>query len=346
MKTDNINTFFLGTLAILATGGVLHLLQRVFIPLVLAILLSFILMPIVKRLLKWHIPRVLAIILVILLLFIGIYLIAMFLYGSTQSFMERLGFYQSRFDQIIATIWTQLDLPDEVLASFNWTSTLQSQALSLSGSFVSFVGTLGMVILFVIFMLIEDPLSFKKLRYAFPEGRTSVRISRMIRDITQQVSRYLTVKLLISSGTGILVGVTLWLIGLDFALMWGVFAVLLNFIPNIGSMLVMIITIVMSLIQFYPDWNPIIATMIIMPIIQVLMGNILDPKLSGDQLDLSPLFILISLVFWGWIWGIVGMFLAVPLLGTMKIICANISFLRPISIIIGTGKTAGAAARK
>ena len=125
---------------------------------------------------------------------------------------------------------------------------------------------------------------------------------------------------------------------MDFALIWGVLAFLLNFVPNIGSLIVMIVTILMGFIQFYPSAGRVMAVIISMIIIQITMGNIIDPRLQGHRLDLSPFLILVSLIFCGWLWGIVGMFLAVPLMVVIKIICENIPVLKPVFVLMGSGK--------
>ena len=329
-------TVFLGLLTLMAMGACLHILQPLFLPLVIAILLSFILSPLVNRFNR-RIPRILAVILVIIILIIGLYAIGWFFYTSITAFISVLGYYQDRFNIIIREIILRYDLPSDLMEILQLSNGLRSGILSVSISFVSFAGQLIIVVFFVVFMLLENPLSERKMRLAF-KGRSEDRLRRIIKKINSQITRYLSVKLGISLATGLLVGTTLYFIGLDFYLMWGFLAILFNFIPNIGSTFIMGATILMSFIQFYPEWNPILGTCITMPVIQMVLGNFLDPKLQGNQLDLSPVIILISLVFWGWIWGIAGMFLAVPLTETIKIICANVDVLKPVSVLMSAGR--------
>lgn len=329
-------TVLLGILTIIALGAVLHILQTLFLPLVIAILLSFILTPLVGRFNR-SIPRILAVFLVIIILIVGLYVIGWFFYTSINAFIAVLGYYQDRFNIIVREIINRYELPPDMMEILHFSNGLRSGLLSFSISFVSFAGQLIIVLFFVIFMLLENPLSEKKMNLAF-KGTSRDRVRKIIKKINSQITRYLSVKLGISVATGLLVGVSLYFIGLDFYLMWAFLAILFNFIPNIGSTFIMLATILMSFIQFYPEWNPILATMIIMPLIQMILGNFLDPKLQGNQLDLSPVIILISLVFWGWIWGIAGMFLAVPLAETIKIICANVDVLKPVGILMSSGK--------
>ena len=300
-----MNTVFLGILTLIALGAVLHVVQAVFLPLVIAILLSFVLTPLVTHFNK-RISRTLAVLLVILILMVFLYVIAWFFYTSITSFISVLGYYQDRFGIIVNELVLRYNLPDDILDIMEVPNSLRMGVYNVSLSFVSFAGQLIIVLFFVVFMLLENPLSERKIKMAFPRLSVQMRIGIIIRKINTQIARYLTVKLGISVATGLIVGMTLYFIGLDFYIMWGFLAILFNFIPNIGSTIIMIVTILMSFIQFYPDWNPILATLITMPIIQMVLGNFLDPKLHGNQLDLSPVVILVSLVFWGWIWGIPG----------------------------------------
>ncbi|MFW6209686.1 MAG: AI-2E family transporter, partial [Spirochaetota bacterium] len=112
---------------------------------------------------------------------------------------------------------------------------------------------------------------------------------------------------------------------------------LLNFIPSIGSFVLVVITIIMGVIQFYPNMGKIIAVAATMIATQVTIGNFLDPRLQGRRLNISPLLILFSLIFWGWIWGVIGMFLSVPIMVVIQITCENIPALRPIAVLMESG---------
>ncbi|MBF9018070.1 MULTISPECIES: AI-2E family transporter [unclassified Oceanispirochaeta] len=340
-----MNTVLLGILTLIALGAVLHVMQLVFLPLVIAVLLSFILTPLVTHFNK-KISRTLAVLLVIIILIVVLYVIGWFFYTSITSFISVIGYYQDRFSIIINELVLRYNLPDDILELMEISGSLRTGVYNISISFVNFAGQLIIVLFFVVFMLLENPLSERKMKMAFPKLSVQTRLSAIIKKITSQIARYLTVKLGISAATGALVALCLYFIGLDFYLMWGFLAILFNFIPNIGSTVIMIATILMSFIQFYPEWNPILATLITMPLIQMIFGNFLDPKLQGNQLDLSPVIILVSLVFWGWIWGIPGMFLAVPLAEAIKIICANIETLEPVSILMSSGKALNTRRRK
>jgi predicted PurR-regulated permease PerM len=195
-----------------------------------------------------------------------------------------------------------------------------------------------LILIFLIFLLLEKPLFKRKIARAFGESNGR-RIGQILEHINQQVGRYINLKFFISLATGFFVWVFLTIIGLDFPLVWGVLAFLLNFIPSIGSFIFVVITIIMGVVQFYPLMGKMIAVAASMIGIQVIIGNILDPRLQGHRLNISPFLILFSLIFWGWIWGAAGMFLAVPIIVIIKIICENIPTLKPIAVLMESGQT-------
>ncbi len=163
-------------------------------------------------------------------------------------------------------------------------------------------------------------------------------MGKIFAHLNSQIGRYLTVKLIISLCTGFCVWGAFKLIGTDFPLIWGVLAFILNFIPHIGSGFIIVTSAVLALIQFYPYLGKPVLVLLSTCVINMIFGNFLEPKFQGARLNLSPFLILFSLIFWGWLWGIVGMILAVPLTVIVKIVCENVPYLRPISILMGTGK--------
>ncbi|MGN1164724.1 MAG: AI-2E family transporter, partial [Candidatus Ornithospirochaeta sp.] len=125
--------------------------------------------------------------------------------------------------------------------------------------------------------------------------------------------------------------------GMDFPLVWGVLTFLLNFIPTIGSIVGTIMATLVAAIQFLPSWSKVFLLFFLFLATQMILGNVIDPKLQGVQLNLSPLVILVMLSLWGYVWGIVGMFLAVPITSVIQVICANIPSLRPVAILLSSG---------
>ncbi len=330
-----------GIVVVFLIGAVFKAAQTVLVPLIIAALLYFVLVPAVNFLERIRVPRVVAIIAVLLLVLGVFYLVGLFIFASVQSVVRAFPRYQTRFDLIIqdltTTISGRFNLSQGLLAGINWGSTLRGYLLSWSGSFIKFVTSAGIILIFLIFLLLERPYFKSKLNNAF-YGATREKIQTAFDHINVQIGRYLAVKLFVSVVTGLLVWGGLKILGVDFPIFWGVAAVLLNFIPNIGSLFVIIITSLMAFLQFYPTIERPLLTLLVMSGIQVVMGNFIDPRLQGDRLNLSPFIILVSLIFWGWLWGIIGMFLSVPITVVIKIICENVPSLRPVSIFMGSGK--------
>ncbi len=150
-------------------------------------------------------------------------------------------------------------------------------------------------------------------------------------DVDHKIRRYIITKVAISGVTGILVWVSLRLIGLELASVFGILAFLLNFIPSIGSVISTFLPIPMALIQFRMDIFPATAMVLLIPgSIQMLMGSVLEPKLMGEGLNLHPVTILLALAFWGLLWGVVGMFLAAPMTAVVRIVFMQFDMLRPM----------------
>lgn len=338
MKQIKWITGFLAFLSLIAAIAVLKLTADVCIPLVIAILLTFIFSPFVVFLSKRRIPKIMGIVIVVAISAAGLYLVGLFFYASVLSFTGSFSHYQQKLVDVYASVLQYFHISSNVVEQFDWFGNLSSVLLQMTGTVMDSLKIAGIVFLFLIFMLLEVPYFNKKIYLAF-NAPTRRRFITVINDITRQIGRYLTVKFIVSLSTGFLVWLSLFIIGMDFAIIWGVLAFLLNFIPNIGSFFVIIITCLMGIIQFYPhDIVRMVLVIFFMNGIQFTIGNVLEPRMHGRRLDISPFLILFSLLFWGWIWGFVGMFLAVPLMAAVKICCQNIEALRPVSILMGTGR--------
>jgi AI-2 transport protein TqsA len=178
------------------------------------------------------------------------------------------------------------------------------------------LGTSVLVMLYVVFMLaaaLDAPRVWQQYRGTLA-SHTREELSTAVR----QVQRYLALKTLISLVTGALVGSGAWALGVDFALFWGFLAFVLNFIPNIGSIVAAIPAISTALLQL--GAAPALALTGIYLAVNMLIGNLADPIIIGRELRLAPLVVLVSLVVWGWVFGVIGMFLAVPLTLTVRIL--------------------------
>lgn len=338
MDSNRLSSVFLGFLSVLAAGAVLHLTAGVVVPLVAAVLFAFVLSPAVEFLTRRvKIPRAAAILIVILLVMGFIFLIGLFFYSSLIVLYRQVPKYTGKFILIIEHSLDRFNLPVDVLSQIPWARTVSSSLFAFTRQFMDFLSALVLMVLFLVFLLLERPQIRPKMVDAFQRDTTK-RISRIYAHIAEQIGKFLSGKLLISSVTGFFVWFVFWILGIDFAFVWGVLTFFFNFIPSIGSIIITIVTGLFAVLQFYPSWNEPVIAIILMTIFQQVMGNLVEPRLLGDMLNLSPVVIIFSLLVWGWIWGVVGMFIAVPMTVAVKIVCENIPFLKPVAILMGTGR--------
>jgi AI-2 transport protein TqsA len=161
--------------------------------------------------------------------------------------------------------------------------------------------------------------------------------SSMYRDIDQKIRRYIVTKLAVSAVTGLLVWFTLSRLGLELAVVFGILAFLLNFITSIGSIISTFLPLPIAVAQFQGDIGTIVLVMLVPGVIQLVMGNVVEPKLMGGGLNLHPITILLALSFWGLLWGVVGMFLAAPITAVIRIVLMQFDSLKPLGELL-TGK--------
>lgn len=190
---------------------------------------------------------------------------------------------------------------------------------SASGTIFRLTSGVFFVCIFVIFLLVG--------RNPYAEH------SQVYTDIVQKVRRYVGIKVAISGMTGVLVWATLSMIGLELASLFGILAFLLNFIPSIGSIIATLLPIPIAVAQFQSPWL-VILVVAVPGGIQNILGNIIEPKLMGEGLNLHPVTILLALSFWGLLWGVVGMLLAAPITAAIRIVLMQFDMLRPIGDVL------------
>ena len=335
---NKVNFVFQGILVLVAVGVVLKYAGTAILPLIIAWLFSFLLAPVVNFMTRRKIPTTLAVFIIIILLMGILNLSGTFLYARLSAFAAAYPKYHSRMTELVATVSGQLHLGSNPLEGVNWGQNVGRFLVTLSGSIFVFASKLVLVVIFLFFILLGKPYFKYKIMKSFSQEKAN-QLSQITSSITSQIRRYLSLQFLISFVTGILVWFSLEMIGVDFAATWGALAFFLNFIPTIGSIAASIPPILLALVQFYPNLWPGIITMLVLLAIQLTMGNGIAPKVMGDRLNLSPVVILLSLMFWGWLWGIVGALLSVPIAAALKIVCENIEPLHPVSVMMGSGKS-------
>ena len=337
----NINKAAAWLLLIVLATFILQTLNFLFIPLCFAILVCYALGIPLDFLKQFHIPGFLRIVLVIGIVLLFIYMLGKLVVLNVANFQSRMPEYETKFWDYANIILSRFDISKEQAneafqaflgkiqqSNFSFGSLLKS----FSGSFFSFLGNVLWVVLFMAFILAERE-SFTR-RLVKQLGKENAEpVLKSLSQINHSVQHYLGLKTLISFLTGALVTIILTIAGVDFALLWGVLTFVLNFIPTIGSIIATLPPIAVTLFQSGSVGKTLIIGILLLTI-QFSVGNILEPKLMGRGLNLSPLIVLFSLIFWGWLWGIPGMLLAVPLTGAIRIGMEQIDATKTVAVLI------------
>lgn len=314
----------------------------VFAPLVFSVMISFMLFPIMQRLERLHIPRVLAVTLIMVVLAVILYVIFVILQNSFNLFMTDYPRYLNQFRDIYYDITNkimekfQLQAAPDFFAGTDWNRMVQNYVISLSSTFTKMAGYILLIFIFMFFLFLEYPYLTKKIyqAFSFKEAKKFTIISARILKL---VGRYFFVKTVISFLTGLEVYIVLTLLKVDFPLVWGGIAFVLNFIPTVGSTVVVILISIQGTVQFYPNlFMPTLIFLLNLGI-QQLMGNFIEPRIQGSNLNLSPVLILISLAFMAWMWGAVGAVLAVPVTVMLRVVFGYFDSTRFLSILMSTG---------
>jgi predicted PurR-regulated permease PerM len=337
IRKPSVSETCLVLLTIFAVGFILSRAERVAIPLMLALILALVLYPVVLAGAPYKIPPIIMIV-VILVCFFGIFVpLGVFLNARLQNTIALLPIYHGKLVSIGRTLLQKYQVPSAFWESINWYNTVGRYLSGMTGFLLGWLGNLVMVMVFLIFMLLEAPYMDNRMMSAF-KGESGRKITRVADTVVSQISKYLRTLAAISLSTGACVWAALAAIKVEFALTWGVLAFVFNFIPTVGSIAASIPPILVALVQYYPDPVPALLTFLALLAIQFTIGNVLTPKIMGDALDLSPVIILVSLMFWGLIWGVVGALLSVPIAVMIKLICENVEPLHFLAVLMSSAK--------
>ena len=340
-----LTSYFLGFISFVIFVYILIAFKKILIPVTLAVFLTFLFHPLIEYLQKFKFPKWLSLILILFFISGIYYLIGLLVVANFGTFTAKLEKYSENVAVFLQQLLSPFNLTVKEVAQMFNIKTEQFDVSSLFqnlfkagiiqnlfSSFTSMMGDFFVLIIFWLFMIMGKKQFEERLKTAFKDKKNV--IENTINSINTQLQSYIIIKTITSFTTGLIVTIILWLFGIDFAIFWGLLTFILNFIPNIGSIIATLFPIVIALLEYGIGVKTIsLAALLI--INQNIIGNFVEPHYLGRQMDLSPVFVLFSLIFWGWIWGIAGMFLSVPIAAAMKIFCSNIEPLRPISILMG-----------
>ncbi len=314
------------------------------VPLVLALFLTVISLPVLGWLRRLRVPAPLAVLLVVLLTFGVLGLLGWLSAVSLSEIRASLPAYLSRLQEVEIALLSWLadhgvHVPERLYADFAAPDRIVGLASGVLIEAAAFLSTTFVVVLYTIFMLAEAAGFPKKLRAAI--GRFDADFDRL-GGVVHDVQRYLAIKTVISLATGLLIGLWLWMVDVDFPLFWGLIAFLLNYVPNVGSIVAAVPGILIALLQLGPGGAALATTGYL--VVNFLLGNIVEPHVMGRGFGLSTLVVVISLVFWGWLWGPVGMLLSVPLTVIARIVIEHNDELSWLAVLLGSSSPGGEVA--
>ncbi|HVG08721.1 MAG TPA: AI-2E family transporter [Thermoanaerobaculia bacterium] len=340
MRDTKLILVFLGILVFLALGVVLHMLKAILLPFVIAVFLGQIFIPAMAALRRLKVPSGVAIVLILVGVSALLFAFSWVIYSSALAFKESLPAYEARLGGLVqgavARLVAAFPFLREPVEGFHWQEAVEVSSVggllaAGVGSFLVFFNELFLVLLYLVFLLAGSESFPHKLERALKDR--AERVATVIANIEGQVRRYLLTKTLVNLGHGILVAVLLAAFGVDFAPLWGFLTFIAHYIPTVGAVISVGLPTIFMLLQFESTgWALLVAAINLA--VQFFIGNMLEPRIMGTSLDLSPIIVLLSLIFWGWLWGAWGMILAVPITSTLKIVCENVAALQPLSVLM------------
>ncbi|KTD21338.1 AI-2E family transporter [Legionella londiniensis] len=332
-------TFAAGLILVWITGYLLMAGRGLLIPIIIALFIWNLLntihnaiqrTPVVGDMLPYWLRMIVSLLVVTLLAVILIDIIS----NNVNEVIIASSRYQENLMRILNSIDNRYDIKALSIADgFLNTLNMQSLLINIYGVFTTITGSAVLIALYVVFLFVEQHYFKQKMDALFPQPTHRQLVDSIISHIVKDTQTYLGLKTLMSIITATASWVIMKWVGLDFAEFWALLIFFLNYIPNIGAILATAFPALLALIQFQ-SWMPFITVTTGIVIVQFVVGNIIEPRFLGKSLNLSPLVILFALALWGAIWGVLGMFLAVPITVMLMIVFAHFPATRPIAILL------------
>lgn len=357
-QEHHIHTVCLMILAAVASAVTLFWLRTVLVPFVLSLFIYYALVPLVEvQQRHLHLPRWLAIGTTLALTVLLMVMVTRIVTVSVGQLATNADIYEQRLTSLAdiaerwlpqlglipeeaLQLWTQTQTPAETLAgpdasAASTTAVNSADLLKLLGSRIS--NTLVQVGGALLSLLSQGILILIFIGFMFLGGsgrNPAQQGGGFLGEVEAQIRRYILVKVGVSALTGGFTGLFLWMLGVDLALVFGLFAFLLNFIPSIGSIIATLLPIPVVLLDPDLSLGLLVMALVLPGSAQLLLGNVMEPRLMGRSLDLHPVTVMLTLILWGNIWGIVGMFLATPMTAVVKILMERSEPTRPVAMLM------------
>ncbi len=326
-------------IAVILTFYVLHVGQSLLLPLVIAGAIAYVISILAHgicavRIRGIGVPKPLAMLVAVGVILAGIGFVINLITVNVTAVTNVAPDYQRNLEALIVKGYQAAGIEEvpnlnEIIRQIDLRAYLQDFGRTVR----SLVSSTGIIIVYLIFLLLEQRTFGAKIRAIIQDQKKQRDAFVMIDKMRADIRTYVAIKVLTSATTGVLSFIVLNAVGVDFASFWAVLIFLLNFIPTIGSIIATIFPSALTLVQF-DTIAPFIVTISILSTIQFVIGSLIEPKLMGNRLNLSPIVILLSLGLWGSIWGIPGMFLCVPITVIIMIVCSYFPASRPIAVLL------------
>tara|TARA_B100000029_G_scaffold313233_1_gene305700 strand:+ start:665 stop:1678 length:1014 start_codon:yes stop_codon:yes gene_type:complete len=309
LESNRIVTGSLFILAAIAVAFILNFTQPIMVPFVLALLIRILIDPIIDfQIHNLYVHRIVAVFVSLCLIVFLFIIIVPFIVSSVVTFLESADDYNAKvlilIDMIINKLQEfDLNVDRETIRNTLINLPLLDWASALLSNSANFISKFFLVVIMTLFLLL---------------GKKSKETSEEWNDIIGHVKKYIFTKFLTSTVTGILAGIIYWFLGLELAFIFGTLTFILNFIPVIGSVIAVLLPIPIAVLQ-YPDLSSFLLVILLPIVVHTVIGNIVEPKIFGDAFGLHPITIILSLIFWGMIWGVIGVLLAAPITAIVKI---------------------------
>ena len=338
MKETQLGYYFIVMASVIIVLAGVKFASVIIVPFLLSLFIAIILSPSYNFFRSKGIPDIISITLVMGVFLIFLALIAKLIGTSVHQFSANIDLYAAKLTTYYESLATFMngfgvEIPaSEISGLVNSKQIMRFSTAIIEG--ISSIFTNGfIVVLTVVFMLLESQHFSSKIKYTDKDQETMKHINQ----IFSQIKSYMVIKALISVLTGFIVYASLYFIGTDYAFLWGVLAFLLNFIPNIGSIIAAVPAVLITLVQLGAFSALLVSVLYLL--VNVIIGSIVEPKVMGRGLGLSTLVVFISLIFWGWLLGLVGMLLSIPLTIMAKIVFAANDNTKWIAVLLGSGES-------
>jgi predicted PurR-regulated permease PerM len=339
---SKLQQYTYGLILVYLLGTILHKGKDLLIPFVLAVAIWY-LMNLLAHALQSVIGRfriapfwstlVVAIMLVLVLDLLVIRILS----SNFAEISKAIPGYQNKINEIIARFykWMRWD-GDPTISALLSSLDMKSFASTVASTATGLLSNVTIILVYLLFLFLEQSSFQMKLKALLPDKERYDEISTLFNHISHDIRKYLGLKAAISFITAVLSYIVMLAFGLDFASFWAILIFFFNFIPTIGSVIATLFPATIALIQFShaPWWMVLMVGLLIS--IQLFIGNFLEPRWMGNSLNLSPIVILLSLALWGTLWGIVGMFLCVPIMAVLVIIFSHFPATKPLAILLST----------